>query len=146
MSTTFFWVPGLPVTKGSAIALPNKRTGRPVVVQERRKELKSWAAAIRMAAAEVGARTLEGAVTLDLEFRLPRPKRHHGKSGAVHPSAPLAHAVKPDLDKLVRAVGDSLCGVLYHDDAQVATITARKIYAAPGECPGVAIEAWSVES
>ena len=33
---------------------------------------------------------------------------------------------KPDLDKLVRAIGDALSGLPYQDDAQVTDIVARK--------------------
>jgi Holliday junction resolvase RusA-like endonuclease len=42
----------------------------------------------------------------------------------------------PDLDKLVRAILDSLTGVVWRDDAQVVDIVARKVYA---ETPGVDI-------
>ena len=36
--------------------------------------------------------------------------------------------VKPDLDKLIRAVLDGLTGVAYVDDAQVTLISASKSY------------------
>ena len=39
------------------------------------------------------------------------------------------HTVKPDLDKLVRAVKDALKHVLWKDDAQVIELVARKGYA-----------------
>ena len=38
--------------------------------------------------------------------------------------------VKPDLDKLIRATFDALTGVLFHDDAQVVSISAGKAYGA----------------
>lgn len=43
--------------------------------------------------------------------------------------------VKPDLDKLVRAILDAGTGVLWIDDAQVRFIEARKVYAV--SVPGV---------
>jgi crossover junction endodeoxyribonuclease RusA len=39
--------------------------------------------------------------------------------------------VKPDIDKLARATLDSLTGVLFMDDAQVVTLSARKHYGSP---------------
>ena len=46
------------------------------------------------------------------------------------PSSPKKRGcvVKPDLDKLVRAVGDALTGSVWHDDAQVISISASKRY------------------
>jgi crossover junction endodeoxyribonuclease RusA len=38
---------------------------------------------------------------------------------------------KPDLDKLVRALLDSMSKILYHDDAQVVRIAASKDYGLP---------------
>lgn len=38
---------------------------------------------------------------------------------------------KPDTDKLLRAVLDSLTGVVYEDDSQVVLVSAEKRYGAP---------------
>jgi Holliday junction resolvase RusA-like endonuclease len=38
---------------------------------------------------------------------------------------------KPDTDKLLRAVLDSLTGVVYEDDSQVVRVTAEKRYGSP---------------
>jgi Holliday junction resolvase RusA-like endonuclease len=46
--------------------------------------------------------------------------------------------VKPDLDKLIRAVNDSIQGILVVDDSRVCRIVADKRYAKLGE-PGVII-------
>ncbi len=45
--------------------------------------------------------------------------------------------VRPDLDKLIRAVLDGLTGVAYEDDQQVVRLTAQKAY---GETEGVHIK------
>jgi crossover junction endodeoxyribonuclease RusA len=37
--------------------------------------------------------------------------------------------VPPDLDKLIRGVGDALTGVIYDDDSQVIRVLAWKSYA-----------------
>lgn len=73
-------------------------------------------------------------VSLDLEFIMPRraaePKR-----------ATPAHTRKPDKDKLERAVGDALTGILYTDDAQTVETHCVKRTADIGEQPGVWISA-----
>ena len=75
---------------------------------------------------------------MHLTFYMPRPKGHYGKRGLL-PSAPKYPVKKPDLDKLVRAVGDALVPVLIHDDNQVVWILAGKEYASEQEPPGVLI-------
>jgi len=58
---------------------------------------------------------------------------------AIRKSSP-PHTRKPDLDKLLRAVGDALTRVVYLDDAQIISYgESRKRYAAIGETPGVSI-------
>jgi Holliday junction resolvase RusA-like endonuclease len=47
------------------------------------------------------------------------------------PKRRLAPAVKPDIDKLIRACTDALTGILYVDDGQVVECHARKIYGQP---------------
>ena len=56
---------------------------------------------------------------------------HLTSKGALTKSAPLFPTGRNvgDLDKLVRAVLDSLTGILYYDDSSVIDITAKKRYA-----------------
>jgi Holliday junction resolvase RusA-like endonuclease len=68
-----------------------------------------------------------GPVALRVTFTLPRP--------ASLPKRVTAHTKAPDLDKLVRSVGDALTGVLYRDDAQIVELHARKIYGDLGSVP-----------
>jgi Holliday junction resolvase RusA-like endonuclease len=86
-----------------------------------------------------------GAVALRCSFYLARPLGHSGKRGLL-PSAPATPAKAPDLDKLVRLVGDALtdAGCMWKDDGQVTTSHARKLYA-DGRPPGVVIEVWEEE-
>lgn len=44
---------------------------------------------------------------------------------------------RPDADKLLRAVGDALTGVVYRDDAQLTTVVVRKRWA---KTEGVLVE------
>ena len=59
-------------------------------------------------------------VSLSIVFFLQRPKSA--------PKERTAPTVRPDLDKLVRAVLDACTGVLYADDSQVTEIRAKKQY------------------
>jgi Holliday junction resolvase RusA-like endonuclease len=47
------------------------------------------------------------------------------------PKKVLMPTKKPDTDKLLRAVLDSLTGVVYEDDSQVVRVTAEKKYGIP---------------
>ena len=42
----------------------------------------------------------------------------------------LRHDSKPDVDNLVKLVNDAANGILWHDDAQVVSVYARKVWAA----------------
>lgn len=70
-------------------------------------------------------------VVMQLDFVLPRPKST--PKNQLHPSA----AKRPDLDKLARAILDSLTGVIYEDDCQVVDMQVTKVVGLPGEPPGV---------
>jgi Holliday junction resolvase RusA-like endonuclease len=80
-----------------------------------------------------------GPVTLRAVFIFPRPKTHFGtgrNAERVKESAPGWKTTAPDLDKLVRALGDALTGVVFRDDAQIVDIAVTKIY---GQTPGVTV-------
>lgn len=86
-----------------------------------RTDVKDAAVAARIAHAD--APTFTGAVKLTINFFVPRPP-------SVKPDKRPYPIVAPDLDKLVRGVGDALkqAGV-YKDDSQVVGIQATKSYA-----------------
>ena len=74
-------------------------------------------------------------VTVALVFYLRRP--------ASLPKRVTRPATRPDIDKLVRAVLDACTTAgLLSDDAQVAALSAAKLYAAPGTPSRVVISAW----
>lgn len=64
---------------------------------------------------------------------MPRPKALRDRL-----APPMVQA--PDLDKLVRAVGDALTGITYTDDRQITHITASKRRANPGEDTGARVK------
>lgn len=107
------FVSGTPVPQGS------KSLSRFGVMYEANKALKPWrervtAAALWCAPVEL----MEGPLVLAVAFAMPRPK-------TVKREFP---SVKPDLDKLTRAIGDALSGVVYKDDAQIIRLDAIKFY------------------
>lgn len=127
-------VPGIPVPQGSIRSLGR---GKPSV-HSNASSLLPWRAAVVAtvrAAMDAGGGEwpLAGPVKLSLSFTLPRPRSA--------PRSRLWPDRKPDLDKLVRAVGDSLtqAGAIA-DDAQVVLLAAGKNYGVPQ----VVIDLWPI--
>lgn len=69
--------------------------------------------------------TLDGPLRLNVLFRFEMPK---SRSKAAHTAGRAPKTTAPDLDKLVRAVGDALtASKLIRDDSLFVVITAEKI-------------------
>ena len=125
-------VNGTPASKGNLKCVGRGGLHR-LIENDKSGNLAPWRAQL----AEAGRRltraaggTLDGAVELDVTFRVPRPKSVRRP----HPS------VKPDLDKYLRALLDAFTdGGIWHDDGQVTEITARKQYATPDHPAGATI-------
>lgn len=135
-------VDGVPVPQGSKKLGLNRATGRAVLLDDN-AALAGWRYLLALRARQGwGKSPWAGPVAADLRFYLPRPASHYGtgrNAGIVKASAPAVPGVKPDLDKLVRAVFDSLtvAGV-WADDSRVVDLAARKRYA-DGRPPGVLV-------
>jgi Holliday junction resolvase RusA-like endonuclease len=127
------FVPGIPKPQGSKRAWVNPRTGRAHMSESSGKELRDWRTDVRHAVAEAGIEMIVGEpVTVWLAFVMKRP--------LATPKSRTPPAIKkPDLDKLVRGIFDSLSGTIYSDDSQVTSISASKRIANVGEQPGVQI-------
>lgn len=126
-----FFVPGVPVAKGSAKAFYSKKLGRAMVVQTNRDKQKPWASMIGYEAQQAGCKITNDPVNLSCVFTMPRPKNHFGtgkNQSSLKISAPMYHTSKPDLDKLIRCVKDALTGVAWRDDSQVCELEANKLY------------------
>jgi Holliday junction resolvase RusA-like endonuclease len=120
-----FQVFGDPVPQGSKRAFVVKN--RPVVVDDNKATLRSWRSAVIDAArAGINGDAPElGPIRVTLMFFLRRPQRP--KAGV-----PI---VKPDIDKLARAVLDGMMDAgVFRDDSQVTTLTARKRYTTEAPC------------
>ncbi len=138
MTHTIF-VPGRPVPKGSARSFVSLKTGKGHTVQDNVANLRNWQGMISQRAFDSGIKPTRGSVTIFCDFIMARPKSHFGKHGITPKARLLEHLVKPDLDKLTRAVLDALTGIAYHNDAQANDQKCHKRYAAEGEIDGVRI-------
>lgn len=138
-----FDVVGTPAPKGSSRAI--MRGGRPIVVQGSSnvtlKKQQTWASCVSAAAAFEMQREqpiAKAPLQVDVTFILVRPAAHYGRKGLL-PSAPAFPAVKPDIDKLARQTLDAMTGIVFDDDSRIVSLTAHKVYAAPGQAPGARI-------
>lgn len=109
-----FTVYGDPVTQGSM-----RHVGKGRMIHHNQAKLLAWRKAVGDTARLAGVTPLDGPVALVCIFHLRRPK-------TVKRAAPT---VMMDIDKLARAVLDSLTGIGYEDDGQVVSLVAVKKYA-----------------
>ena len=133
-----FVVYGIPIAQGSKTFVPT--AAGPRSKESNEAKLKPWRATISEQAAQLVTQPLSGPVGVRVVFVFPRPKAHHrsGKhSHELRDDAPYWHVSAPDLDKLQRAIGDALAGVVLVNDAQIARWLVRKTY---GSKPQALIE------
>lgn len=125
-----FFVPGVPVPQGSKTQ--GMRGGEPVMWEANKKTM-SWRRKVQWHAVRYrDSFPADEPVEMTCKFFFERPKtvkRPH-------------FIVKPDLDKLTRAIGDALSSAkVYGDDKQIVCFGAGhgKYYADGGQKPGVLI-------
>lgn len=119
--------------------LPLRRENGSIIVNvtDDNKDTKAWRKHVSQTAREeYSGPLLTGFVSLGCVFYLLRPKGHYGSGSnerRLKPSAPAFPGVKPDLDKLMRAVGDGLTQAknVYTDDAQIVDGGQKKRYGSP---------------
>lgn len=128
-----FTVIGKPQQRGSkqAVLIPKRgggfveKNGRPIVAaKDDNQNSKEWMGQVRDAAHRAfQGELIAGPVRLTVKFYFKRPGNHFrsgDRSKPLKDGVPTWHAGTPDLDKLVRALGDSLTGVVLVDDKQIA--------------------------
>ena len=115
-----FTVYGHAKPKGSTRAFV--KNGRAITTTNN-PNAKDWQQLVSMAAQNYrpGGGPYQDAVALKCAFYLERPKSVSYKKRP-------HHTVKPDLDKLIRNIGDALKGVIYTEDARIVKIEASKHY------------------
>lgn len=110
--STHFFVPGKAVPQGSLKFINGH------AIHVRANDLAVWRATIANVARHAQVEKAEQGVEINVIFQLARPKTVKRKEPHV----------RPDIDKLARAVLDALTGVAYDDDEQVVKLTASKEY------------------
>ena len=132
-----FFVAGTPKPQGSKRGFVHPSTKRVILTEAAGAALKDWRHDVKLTAmSRMNGKDMvvpPTAVRLMVLFVLPRPV-------SLPKTKPTPLAVKkPDTDKLVRAIGDALTGVVYADDSQVVSLYADKRVAELGEQPGARI-------
>lgn len=136
-----FWVAGVPAPGGSKKAFVIPGTNRANIVDDAKNNA-SWRERVASCAAAFMADRLllSGPLGLNVVFLMPRPRSHFGTgkhADRLRPSAPKFHTSPPDATKLLRALEDSLKGICWLDDSQVARQFVVKIY---GARPGARVD------
>lgn len=105
-------------TKGSTVSF----IGRDKIVTkpDSSQQLRDWTKACGWAARRVRVPMAKAGIGVRIEvtYELAAPKRCRRTTPCV----------RPDVDKLARALLDALTGIAYEDDGQVVELLVRKVY------------------
>ena len=139
MSAFTIDVTGIPVAQGSLVSNGHGRGLR----HSNEIKLKPWRYQVVSAISSAKPKDWNPALPLSITatFRLPRPQNHFGtgrNANTIRDSAPIHHIVKPDLDKMARAIGDAIeAAALVRGDQQITSWNIAKRYCVGSETPGV---------
>jgi crossover junction endodeoxyribonuclease RusA len=121
-----FTVHGTPQPQGSTKAFIPKGWNRAIITSDN-KRLKPWRQDVAEQAIAAMLATAEPVTREPIEVRVcfyfARPKSISKKT--------LYKITKPDVDKCLRSVFDSLTGVVFFDDSQVVTVVTAKRFGLP---------------
>lgn len=124
-----FWVPGKPEPGGSKKGFAR---GKHVSIVDANAKAAPWKARVALAASQAyRGEPLAGAIHVLFEFVLVRPQGHFGSgknASNVKPSAPVYPITKPDALKLTRSTEDACTGIIWKDDAIIASQASTKRY------------------
>ena len=129
---------GKPAPQGS-----KRHVGKGILL-ESSKRCKPWRQDVKYAALEAlpddWYAMMDKPISVSITFIFARPKGHFRTNGELKPKAPSHCTARiGDVDKLSRAILDSLTGVCFQDDAAVITLIAQKRYASRNEQPSAII-------
>lgn len=116
-------VAGDPVAKGRPRMT---RTGR-AYTPAKTRQYETYARLVAQQEMQ-GRRLLEGALHMKLRVDLAIPSSWSKKKQQAALIGEVMPCVKPDLDNFLKAIADSLAGVVFADDKQVVSVTATKRY------------------
>ena len=114
-----FVIEGRCPTKGSTRSFVDPKSGR-VITKADNASLAKWTkdAKWQARAAKVPLIYKPHGVAMEVRVEFVKPKT----------AKQMTPSVRPDIDKLLRAILDALTGVGYADDAQVVAVTTSKAY------------------
>lgn len=115
------------VIPGDPVPLARARIGHGAKkMYDSQKELKLHAGIYVQSQLKQPYRPPEGPLHLDVTFFMRIPRKIHTKRNI--DKNYTYHFFRPDLDNLVKFILDTVQTILFKDDAQISSITARKIY------------------
>lgn len=107
------------------------RRGRSVVAYEK-KEMKAWRAECSKLISEAfeTEKLIEGPLKIDATFYIKPPKYIFSKKKNKKKleAEEIFCSKKPDIDNYLKALLDSMTGIIFKDDGQVVECRARKLY------------------
>jgi Holliday junction resolvase RusA-like endonuclease len=128
--------------RGQPLALKRHRSGNGFLYNPSAKAQQSFCTTVESLFANHAAPLFprDDYLTVVMVFYLKRPKNHYvGNKVAperLRPTAPLYTKSPPDVDNLAKFVLDSMNGLLFHDDRQVVSLHATKVY---GDVPATRV-------
>ena len=127
MKIISFTVPGVPVAKGRARSARTK-FGKTIHYTPKKTKVYENEVCKYALLAMYGGKAIEESVRLTVFLYMPIPKSWSLKKKALALSGEILPTTKPDLDNMVKLIGDAMNGVVYKDDSQIVWVTARKFY------------------
>jgi len=141
MKSLTFFVAGIPKGQPRPRAFARKMGDKFVARVYDDGTAENWKSKIAEAAKPhiAGFVGFDGAVSIVMNFFMPRPKSHFRSNGQLKDGAPIWVTKKPDGDNLEKAVCDALTQLgIWRDDSQVCEVLRRKQYA-PGATTGATV-------
>ncbi len=137
MSRVLFTVPGAPQGKGRARV--GKVNGHARMFTPAKTAAYEGLIALAAQAAMAGRAPMAGPVSVGLHVRFPIPASWSQRKKADALRGALLPTGKPDLDNVLKAVGDACNGIVFRDDSAVVHATASKTYS---DRPGLTVVVW----
>jgi Holliday junction resolvase RusA-like endonuclease len=139
-------------SKNAVVVRKRGKNGKPIpetgksayraVMYEQEKNLEAWRNNVKLFAKKQLPENWDGSGCFAnwSIFFFPRPQYHYDRHGKLKPEygQVLYKKTKPDGDKCLRALNDSITGVVFSDDAQVVPGFGMTAFADPG-LPGALV-------
>ena len=135
-----------PISKGSMRILPNRKglawaNSRNITKVEKavKGAARALLSAIGFQKKDIPAFDISQAVEIHVTFWFKKPKQQKTEyPGLLHKAG--------DIDKLLRALLDSLTGIVYDDDTQVTSVTMHKAFCEDGQEQGIDLKVMPLKS